>query len=87
MLAATAYSIVLKKWTGSGVTKKGYELIMENHDNTIAFIVGNVVAFVVAILAIKFFISYLQKHGFRLFGWYRIALGIIVLVLIFSGKL
>lgn len=87
MFAATAYSIVLKKWTGSGVTKKGYQLIMENHDNTIAFIVGNVVAFVVAVLAIKFFISYLQKHGFRLFGWYRIIVGIIVLILIFSGRL
>ena len=87
MFAATAYFIVLKKWTGSGVTKKGYQLIMENHDNTIAFIVGNVVAFVVAVLAIKFFISYLQKHGFRLFGWYRIIVGIIVLILIFSGRL
>lgn len=87
MFAATAYSIVLKKWNGSGVTKKGYQLIMENHDNTIAFIVGNVVAFVVAVLAIKFFISYLQKHGFRLFGWYRIIVGIIVLILIFSGRL
>jgi undecaprenyl-diphosphatase len=87
MFAATAYSIVLKKWNGSGVTKKGYQLIMENHDNTIAFIVGNIVAFVVAILAIKFFISYLQKHGFRLFGWYRIIVGIIVLILIFSGRL
>lgn len=87
MFAATAYSIVLKKWTGSGVTKKGYQLIMENHDNTIAFIVGNIVAFVVAVLAIKFFISYLQKHGFRLFGWYRIIVGIIVLILIFAGRL
>lgn len=87
MFAATAYSIVLKKWNGSGVTKKGYQLIMENHDNTIAFIVGNVVAFVVAVLAIKFFISYLQRHGFRLFGWYRIIIGIVVLILIFSGRL
>jgi undecaprenyl-diphosphatase len=87
MFAATAYSIVLKKWNGSGVPKKGYQLIMENHDNTIAFIVGNVVAFVVAVLAIKFFINYLQKHGFRLFGWYRIIIGIVVLILIFSGRL
>jgi undecaprenyl-diphosphatase len=87
MFAATAYSIILKKWTGSGVTKKGYELIMENHDNTIAFIVGNVVAFIVAVLAIRFFITYLQRHGFRLFGWYRIIVGIVVLVLIFSGRL
>jgi undecaprenyl-diphosphatase len=87
MFAATAYSIALKKWNGSGVTRKGYQLIMENHDNTIAFIVGNIVAFIVAVLAIKFFISYLQKHGFRLFGWYRIIIGTIVLILIFSGKL
>lgn len=87
MFAATAYSIILKKWTGSGVPKKGYELIMENQQNTIAFIVGNMVAFIVAILAIKFFINYLQKHGFRLFGWYRIIVGIVVLILIFSGRL
>ena len=50
-------------------------------------LLGNVIAFVVAIIAIKFFISYLQKHGFRLFGWYRIIVGIIVLVLVFSGWL
>jgi len=50
-------------------------------------LLGNVIAFVVAILAIKFFISYLQKHGFRLFGWYRIIVGIIVLTLVFSGRL
>jgi undecaprenyl-diphosphatase len=87
MFAATAYSIVLKKWTGTGVVKKGYQLILENHENTIAFIVGSVVAFVVAMLAIKFFITYLQKHGFRLFGWYRIIIGLVVLALIFSGKL
>jgi undecaprenyl-diphosphatase len=49
--------------------------------------VGNVVAFVVALLAIKFFISYLQKHGFKLFGWYRIVVGILLLVLIFTGYL
>ena len=50
-------------------------------------LLGNVIAFIVAILAIKFFISYLQKHGFRLFGWYRIVIGIIVLILVFSGRL
>lgn len=50
-------------------------------------ILGNVVAFVVAIIAIKFFISYLQKHGFRLFGWYRIIIGALVLILVATGKL
>ncbi|WP_121353843.1 undecaprenyl-diphosphate phosphatase [Flavisolibacter nicotianae] len=49
--------------------------------------VGNVVAFVVALLAIKFFISYLQKHGFKLFGWYRIVAGVLLLALIFAGRL
>lgn len=49
--------------------------------------VGNVVAFVVALLAISFFISYLQKHGFKLFGWYRIVVGILLLVLISTGYL
>jgi undecaprenyl-diphosphatase len=87
MFAATAYSIVLKKWNGSGVPKKGYELIMENHQNTYAFIVGNIVAFLVALLAIRFFINYLKKYGFRAFGVYRIVLGCILLALIWSGKL
>lgn len=49
--------------------------------------VGNVVAFVVALLAIKFFISYLQKHGFKAFGWYRIIAGILLLALISTGHL
>lgn len=50
-------------------------------------LLGNVIAFIVAIIAIKFFITYLQKHGFRLFGWYRIIVGILVLALVFSGRL
>jgi undecaprenyl-diphosphatase len=87
MFAATAYSVFLKKWEEGGVAKRGYEIITESSENIIAFVAGNVVAFVVALLAIKFFISYLQKHGFRLFGWYRIVVGIILLVLIFTGYL
>jgi undecaprenyl-diphosphatase len=43
--------------------------------------VGNVVAFVVAMLAIKAFINYLTKHGFKAFGYYRIAVGLIILIL------
>jgi undecaprenyl-diphosphatase len=87
MVAATAYSLVLKDWGEGEAAKKGYELILESSQNTMAFAVGNVVAFVVALLAIKFFISYLQKHGFRLFGWYRIIAGIILLVLVSMGYL
>lgn len=87
MFAATGYSLFLKHWGEGDDAKKGYELILESSQNTTAFIVGNVVAFVVALLAIKFFISYLQKHGFRLFGWYRIITGIILLALVLTGYL
>jgi undecaprenyl-diphosphatase len=87
MLAATAYSVFLKKWTGSGVPKKGYELIMESHANTYAFLLGNLVAFVVAMLAIRFFINYLKAYGFKWFGIYRIVVGALLLLLISMGEL
>jgi undecaprenyl-diphosphatase len=48
-------------------------------------LLGCGIAFVVAILAIKFFITYLQKHGFRLFGWYRIIVGIALIILFYTG--
>lgn len=47
--------------------------------------IGNLVGFLVAILAIKLFINILTKYGFKLFGWYRIVLGTILLVLIAVG--
>ena len=43
-------------------------------------LVGSVTAFLVSIFVIKFLMSYIKKHDFRVFGWYRIALGIIVLI-------
>ncbi len=43
-------------------------------------IVGMIVAFVVSIFAIKFLMGYIKKHDFKVFGWYRIVLGIIVLL-------
>jgi undecaprenyl-diphosphatase len=79
MAAATGYKL-LKAY------KENPELLT-NKDNLIALAIGNLVAFVVAIIAIKFFIGFLQKHGFRLFGWYRIIAGIILLVLIYTGQL
>ncbi|TXH22825.1 MAG: undecaprenyl-diphosphate phosphatase [Chitinophagaceae bacterium] len=82
MAAATLYSIFIKNWKINGIEQKGYELITASQENTIAFIVGNVVAFIVAILAIRFFISYLKKYGFKIFGWYRIVVGIVLLILI-----
>ena len=48
---------------------------------------GALVAFIVALFAIRFFIGYLQKHGFKIFGWYRIVLGLAVLGLIHYGHL
>ena len=87
MFAASAYSLFLKKWTGSGVEKKGYQMIAESGENITAFITGNVVAFVVALLAIKFFINFLKVYGFKVFGIYRIIAGLFLLILIFAGYL
>ncbi|NII23779.1 undecaprenyl-diphosphate phosphatase [Pseudoflavitalea sp. X16] len=84
MCAASGYSLFVKDWDGSGTAQKGYELLLSSSDNLYAFIVGNIVAFVVAMLAIRFFIGFLQKRGFRLFGWYRIIAGIVLLILIFT---
>jgi undecaprenyl-diphosphatase len=54
-------------------------------DEITALAVGNVVAFIVAMLAIKSFISFLTRHGFAVFGYYRIVIGIIILVLYYLG--
>ena len=60
----------------------GMEMIM---DNMTTLIVGNAVAFIVAMLAIKGFIKYVQKYGFKAFGWYRIILGGLILLLLLTG--
>ena len=77
MLAVTCYSVFLKTYDKSGL--KGFELILKSEANTKMFIVGNVVAFVVAVLAIKFFIEIIKKYGFKPWGWYRIIAGILLL--------
>lgn len=56
-----------------------------NSENINILIIGNVVAFIVAMFAIRIFIGYLQKHGFKLFGYYRIILGITILLLLAFG--
>jgi len=48
-------------------------------------IIGNIVAFIVALLAIKGFIAFLTKYGFRVFGYYRIVVGLIILILLALG--
>lgn len=79
MAAATGYKL-LKAW------KENPELL-RNRDNLIALGIGNIIAFIVALIAIRFFIGFLQKHGFRLFGWYRVIVGCLLIVLILSGYL
>jgi undecaprenyl-diphosphatase len=54
-------------------------------DNMTTLLLGSVVAFIVALIAVRFLISYLQRHGFRLFGYYRIIAGVLVLILIYFG--
>jgi len=87
MLAASCYTIFLKDWDNGYVKRKGYEIIMQTNENLTSFIVGNIIAFVVAMLAIRFFINYLKIYGFRAFGFYRILGGIILLIIILSGMM
>jgi undecaprenyl-diphosphatase len=77
MLAVTCYSVFLKTYDKSGL--KGFELILKTEENTKMFVIGNLVAFVVAVLAIKFFIEIIKKYGFKPWGWYRIIAGILLL--------
>ncbi|TAH26314.1 MAG: undecaprenyl-diphosphate phosphatase [Cytophagales bacterium] len=72
MFAATAYKLL-----------KSYKEIQTEHLSIL--VLGNLFAFVVAIIAIKFLIGFLNKHGFKLFGYYRIVLGIIILTLLIAG--
>ncbi|MFN8436336.1 MAG: undecaprenyl-diphosphate phosphatase [Cytophagales bacterium] len=85
MCAVTLYSVFIKKWMYQGVEQKGYQMIFSNSDNTLAFFVGNVIAFVVALFAIKLFIEFLKKYGFKIWGYYRIIVGILLILLINQG--
>ncbi len=77
MAAASGYKL-LKALLAEG----GMEMLSANMTT---LIIGNVVAFIVAILAIKFFISFVTKYGFKAFGYYRIIVGLLLLVLMFCG--
>lgn len=86
MFAATAYTLFLKKWPGNdGTVHRGISLITSTEENTMSFIVGNVIAFIVAMLAIRFFIRFLKVYGFRSFGIYRIIAGAALLLLLATG--
>ncbi|CAD0003339.1 undecaprenyl-diphosphate phosphatase [Flavobacterium chungangense] len=77
MLAVTTYSLLLKTYEVSQL--KGYELLTQSPDNLKLFLIGNVIAFVVAIIAIKSFIGIIKKYGFKPWGYYRIVAGILLL--------
>lgn len=92
MLAAGLYKFVtdLLKLELSDLFKfdlvkiqNSFEVIQPNDVKLL--LIGNFVAFVVAMLAIQFFISFLTKYGFKMFGYYRIALGITLLALMAMG--
>jgi undecaprenyl-diphosphatase len=75
MAAATGYKLLKFYKAGNGFSS----------DEIMILLVGNAVAFIVAMLAIKSFIQFLTNNGFKLFGYYRIVLGAIILVLYLSG--
>lgn len=84
MLAVTVYSIFLKTYEHSQL--KGYELLTQNSENLKMFFIGNAIAFVVAIIAIKGFIGVIKKYGFRPWGWYRIIVGAALLAYFVTYK-
>jgi undecaprenyl-diphosphatase len=75
MLAATVYKLYKYHKESGGFSSAEIKQLA----------VGNIVAFIVAMLAIKFFITFLKKYGFRVWGIYRIALGVALLLLIWKG--
>jgi len=78
MLAVTCYSVFLKTYENTQL--KGYELLLQSGDNLKLFFIGNIIAFVVAILAIKFFIGIIKQYGFKPWGYYRIVVGTFLLI-------
>lgn len=77
MLAATLFKM-LKIFT----EEDGAQILKDNLDT---LLIGNVVAFIVAMLAIKFFINFVTKYGFKAFGWYRIIVGGVILIMLLTG--
>lgn len=85
MLAVTVYSVFVKTWgKGTAIERKGYEMILQDENHIHLFIIGNIVAFLVALLAVKTFISVLTKYGFKFWGWYRIIIGIALLIYFYT---
>ncbi|MDB5061630.1 MAG: UDP-diphosphatase [Mucilaginibacter sp.] len=88
--AAAEFSFFLAVPTMFAATvKKLYDFYKEGHvftgEEIKLLAIGNVIAFIVALLAIKTFITFLERRGFQLFGWYRILVGGVIIILIVSG--
>lgn len=91
--AAAEFSFFLAVPTMAGAAcKKGWDLYKDGGmealtggDHLAMLLLGNVIAFFVALLAIRFFIDYVSRFGFRAFGWYRIAVGAVIIVLMMCG--
>lgn len=79
MTAATCYSLFLKDWHGENTVQKGYQLILSSQEYLYSFLIGNLIAFVVAVLAIRLFIGVIKQFGFKPWGWYRIIVGVLLL--------
>lgn len=62
------------KFIAAGISITGMEVVL--------LIVGTVVAFIVSVFVIRFLMEYIKKHDFKIFGWYRIVLGILVILLL-----
>ncbi|MDD4032530.1 MAG: undecaprenyl-diphosphate phosphatase [Bacteroidales bacterium] len=73
MFAASAYKLL------------GNLSMITKSENLLLLLFGNVVSFVVALMAIRWFIGIVTKYGFKGFGWYRIGIGAILLILLLSG--
>lgn len=85
---AAEFSFFLAVPTMLGATaKKTYDYFKDglvlSPDQINMLIIGNIVAFIVALIAIKSFIGFLTKHGFKMFGYYRIVAGIVLLAIHF----
>ena len=77
MAAATGYSLLkfIKDDVGRALFSENWSILL----------IGNIVAFIVAMLAIKFFIDFLNKYGFKFFGYYRIIVGSVIIILLLCG--
>lgn len=86
--AAAEFSFFLAVPTMFGATcletfkmvKGGEASVLSQGNNLEMLLLGSVVAFIVAILAIKFFINYVTRYGFAAFGWYRIVVGLVIIL-------